>query len=315
MNDKRKILFIIIAIILIIVMYIIISNISKKSKFPKEDDPLEADVIKVAETKGKFQEINNLSEYYTLKACIDKFYSTYSGLHADESEIVGKMLFDMLDQKYIDEFDITLGNLKEKLPESKESVQTINKVMYITEYEGIYMYLINGSRRIEEDNSIIEFDMIVIMDRIDNAFSVLLEDYVKLNNYKAPTVGESIRFEIPKKIIKNTNNAFGYIGVSYNDYALELFNQFRSDLIYNRERAYMLLDEDFKERNFPSYEEFNNYINNNQRSFYLLKFGSYTTSIESEILNYICMDLNGEVYVTFKPTSTMQYKYTFKADF
>ena len=312
MKNKTKLLIIaVIAIILIVIAYIIIMNIYKKRDVYHEDIPMEEDVQKITNTSGKFQKLENITDYYTVKSCISKFFSSYFSTFESESQDQKQKLYNTLNIEYITYKGITPENITSKLEKIGQSVLTVNNVLSLTNYDGMYLYLAEITLRNSQNNINTDMNIMLILDRNNMTYNVLLDDFIKEKGYNNLNVGDSISFEIPKNIELNNNNAFGYLSFSYDDYAKDLFNKFRNDLIYNPDKAYELLDEEFKTKNYPTKESFISFIDNNYKTIYLLKYASYTNEIVEENVYYICMDSNGNVFVTFHTYAPMEYTYEF----
>lgn len=312
MKNKNKLFIIaIIIIILIIIIYFVAMNIYRKNDVYHEDVPMDEDVEKINSTSGKFQKLENITDYYTVKSCISKFFSSYYSTFESENAEEKQKLYNILNVQYIDYKGITPENITSKLEKIEQSILTVNKVLSLTNYDGMYLYLADITLRNSQNNINTDMNIMLILDRNNMTYNVLLDDFVKEKGYDTAKEGDSISFEIPKSLELNNNNAFGYLSFSYDDYAEDLFEQFRSDLIYNPDRAYELLEEQFKLQNYPTKDSFINFINDNYKMIYLLKYASYTNEIIGDNVHYKCMDSNGKVFVTFYTNAPMEYTYQF----
>lgn len=305
-------IIVLIFLIILIVGIVVIINTIKKNDVYHEDIPLEEDVQKKESNMGKFQKLDNISDYYTVKACLGKFINAYYSLFENNDELERKNLYQLLDNKYINYKNITEENIYDKLTKYEQSIITINSILSLNNYNGIYVYLVNYISRNSITNINETFNIMLILDKNNMTYSVILDDYLQENQLLNYSIGDSIDFEVPNKIDKNNNNYFGYLSVTYDEYAEDLYDQFRLDLIYNVDRAYERLNEEFKRNYYPTIDDFKNFISDNYKDIYISKYGTYTNIMKDGQEIYKCIDSNAKFYVTFNLSAPMEYSYEFE---
>jgi len=328
---KKIIIFLLVGLVLIIGTVVIfnISNNKNSQNSVKGNDSLSEDELKHGNeeddykfpeqierenlTKGKLQKIDNITDYYILKNCVEKFMLSYFELYQEgtEKSIAANNLYNLLDESYIKQKNIEVDNVSEKIKEIKESEVRINTIFYMTEYEGMYAYFVNLNLRDIKTSEIYNCDIIIVIDKVNFTFSALLDDYVKMY-YEEFNIEKEVEFPFVKEIKKNENNQFRPLPTSYNDYAADMFEQIRYDMIYNTERAYKLLEENFRKEKFPEISDFKKYVDENYKEIWTLKYGSHTFTIKENYLEYICKDKGNTIKFIINEESIMEYKYSFE---
>lgn len=76
-------------------------------------------------------------------------------------------------------------------------------------------------------------------------------------------------------------NEINYKYVLENDVVKIYYNDFRNNMLFNREEAYKLLNEDYRNKRFGSLEEFNNYLDS------FVSETLYSNNVDTYSVNYI----------------------------
>lgn len=84
------------------------------------------------------------------------------------------------------------------------------------------------------------------------------------------------------------------------------FDQYMKNLIYDSEYAYSLLDNQYKEKRFESYENFEKFVNDNLDCFKRSVLLKYQIESFDKYKEYICHD-NFDNYYIFKEIGPMNY--------
>ena len=105
---------------------------------------------------------------------------------------------------------------------------------------------------------------------------------------------------------KYSCNEFEFITVTTDDLVGAYFNQYKSYALGNLEKAYNLLDEEYREKKFGNIEEYRTYIENNSEAISQVRLDSYQIKKDGENNRYICIDQNGNYYI-FNETAVMDY--------
>ena len=310
--DKRiKLIFIsiIILIIIIIVIFLIKSN-NKNDDFFGEDPetPIEQQQEYMASKAGKLNIVTNLNEYYTALNCIRSYFIKCNMVNEDSSVI--NEIYTLLDNEYINYKNITVDNLISVLP-SFDYEYTIfsDKMLSFTENENCTAYFVRGTVNNYDASIKQNFNIILILDTVNGTYSLLLDDYVKDKALMDLNDGDSISFLLPKDIEDKEYNRYTNTNYSYNDYAGKLFNEVRYNMLYDKEKAYILLDNEFKNSNYSSKNEFDNFIESNEDSIYSMIYSNYDLEYNDGNLKYICYDTNDKYQITFYLKGIMEYTY------
>ena len=103
-------------------------------------------------------------------------------------------------------------------------------------------------------------------------------------------------------------NEINYLYVSTEDVVKKYFNDYKNNMINNKEYAYNLLNKDYREKRFGTYDKYIEYLNNNMGdstySAYVVKYN--VNSIGGKKV-YGCEDSSGYKYI-FKENSIMNYE-------
>ncbi len=134
----------------------------------------------------KLYGLESVTDYYTVRSCIIKYYIYYQSLYDDNSEISKderiNNLYSLLDKSYIEKYGITLENIENKFnTKINETEVFIDDVLYLKE-NNIYTFFVKGNVRDLKINVFKEISFIVRLDTNNETFSLFLEDYIKDNS-------------------------------------------------------------------------------------------------------------------------------------
>ena len=120
--------------------------------------------------------------------------------------------------------------------------------------------------------------------------------------------------EIPNK----GNNAFKYEAVSNVDMCRKYLEDFRQKELNNPEEAYSMLDEEYRNKRFPTFEEFQEYVNSCRDMIQYSSLSKYDVEIKDNYTEYILVDNYNNSY-TIRTTGIWDYtilldNYTIKVD-
>lgn len=120
--------------------------------------------------------------------------------------------------------------------------------------------------------------------------------------------------EIPNK----GNNAFKYESVSNVDMCRKYLEDFRQKELNNPEEAYSMLDEEYRNERFPTFEEFQEYVNSCRDMIQYSSLSKYDVEIKDNYTEYILVDNYNNSY-TIRTTGIWDYtilldNYTIKVD-
>lgn len=326
MNKSKKFILIIGTIVLIIISAIIIILIFmiKNQNNYQESNILKEEQEKFLNTLDnpaqsingkKPEELKFESLYFTVDSCINKYIKYL----IEQNPLICKLI----DEQYINENGINEQNVYDKIPTYNNSYRTsqmysITGVTYST-------YYVKGT----DSNKNIY--LIVNTDDINKSFSILPIDEQTFNSKINETIETSEKYE--KEITNNSYNTISYQYFSEQDIVEKYFQDYLNNMLYDIEKAYEFLNDEYRENRFKSMEDFQNYIQSNQSKMLKMcknarkqytdfstyeeyeeyyrtvsNFGLSKYSIE-ETENgkrYICIDSYGNNYI-FNVSSIMQY--------
>lgn len=317
----KIIIGLIIIIIIIVFGIIVFGNIDRDE--PDEVSPLVEDFIN--ETKGKLVKIDNLTDLYMVKTCIQKFYENLCAINYVElynsnnieissntaiqmteegnrnKEYFQNVTYQFLSKEYINKNGITKDNISLYNVKNFENVTIeIYSLYYVSQYENVYAYFANGIIRDSENNDGNNFNYIVVVDKSDNSFEIYLDNYIDNSDFSKLTEGEEINFKIPNSVENREYNTFSYISVKYDQAVQDTFYCIRRLLLYDSEKAYSLLADQMKER-YTDYSEFKKFIEENENDIFSLKYGSYKLKSGE----------NGAIFVIYNSDNSMSITVNF----
>ena len=120
--------------------------------------------------------------------------------------------------------------------------------------------------------------------------------------------------EIPNK----GDNSFEYEAVSNVDMCRKYLEDFKQKELNNPEEAYSMLDEDYRNERFPTFEEFQEYVNSCRDMIQYSSLSKYDVEIKDNYTEYILVDNYNNSY-TIRTTGIWDYtilldNYTIKVD-
>lgn len=302
--QKLKKVIIFISIIILIIITIMILNIIKNKKEVNEEANL--DVITYVE-KYTTKKVSDSVDFYTVKNICNAYVQNIL-YKSSES------LYNQLDPKYIKEFDITKENVISKMPQYNYedndylTLEVIVKDMYSVGNENsvytffVYGYVVDNIKHNKND-----FKCMVELLKESNVFYILPEDYMEKNNYTEMSEGQEIETGIQEINTNGIYNKYDNIIREDEEIILDYFNQYKTALIYDKEEAYSMLEEEYREKRFGSLKNFEEYVNKNIKEMYLATFDKYQVKNKDNYVQYICVDKDGRYYI-FNQYSIAEFK-------
>lgn len=319
MKRKKLLILIIILIVMLIILTVCVIGLKQQIQYNiiSEDEGI-TDII----IDSKLKKVSNRNNFYVVKSCINKFYTSYTTIYESENDNYvmdeeaktsiekeqkenAEIIYNMLDSKYIEFKGITKENILTKLEKINDSIVNITN-MYVSEKSNnILIYIVNGTLRERMTGEISNFEMMVEVDSINKTFTVFLQDYID-EKYKDLQLGKDIDIEVPENIEKNENNLYDFRSISDDTYSTDLLNKYKEEILYNSELAYEHLDEEYRNKRFGTLENFKIYAKNNVRRNVIMQIDKYQKTVKDGYTQYVCIDQNGNYYI-FKETAVMQY--------
>ncbi len=329
MDNRRKILAIIIVVVIMIIILVtfILINLLAKTKNIEGGDSLAKEqqaYINTIENPGMvingkkpiILKVDNM--YYTIDDCVKKYLS-YS------NEGKGKELYDILNKQYKEKNEITSENVLNKAQKYEDTKNYETNIIYVLSGPRYSMYYVEG--KINKNNVY----FIVNIDDNSKAFDIIPSSQSEYNEKINEIVQTNQKEE--DTIEKNTNNTIPYKYYAEEEIVNKYLQKYLEEVLYNPEKAYNSLDENYRNKKFGNIENYKEYIAKNKTKLELMcekarkqyedfenyeeyeKYYSevarnglakYKINNKNEGKQYICIDTNGSYYI-FNTTNIMQY--------
>ena len=174
-------------------------------------------------------------------------------------------------------------------------------------------YAVYGEMENMETEEKTQSYFIVDVDKTNSSFYITPVEFSKYANVKdIPLSDEDTSIEL------NDNNYFSYTVMQENDIMLKYFSYYKRLMQENPDMAYLLLDEEYRNKRFGSVEEFKNYVSKNQEEIQTYVAKEYEVNNLEDGTEYICQDQYKHSYI-FKVSAVMQFQvkldtYTIESD-
>lgn len=325
--NKNKIIKTMIPIVIVIIIIVIalIMYLNKKNDELIENPPSTSPEDIEADTTVK--ECNVKNEYFIVKDVINKYYLYCANLNIKVSDVTNgevsmsreeleksaqeeqqkaqETIYNMLDAKYSNEFDITTDTIKQKFG-MNNNVDVVIKQIYVVQNSlNVSTYFVTGILVNTNDSKTSEFNISVSLDMLNNTFSIYPQEYMQKYNYDKLNVGDNLEFNI-ESIENRNDNTFEYKIISDEEISQEYLSNYKYCMLYDVEYAYELLDEEYKNKRFLKLSDFQNYIKENWQNIQNMMITKYSVEIKDGYTQYLCVDNYQNNYI-FKATSVMKY--------
>lgn len=300
---RRNVLLVvgILIVILLIVIFSIIYN-SPDSIFSNKDN--------------RVTRVDNVNEYYNVQTCVKKFYELYKDVYYGENFYENltneefkqrslEILYNMLDKEYIEKYSITKDNISEKVGEVLNATLQINDIYRIKKNDDIAMYIVYSEQVDNVNNKIEDLNLMVKIDSSRNTFGILLDNYIVDQGFNNIKENQKYNIEL-SNILANSTNKFTAADIDQVKYVENMFEDYRYSMMYNRNRAYSLVNEETKNNKFNTFDSYNNYIKDNIKSIVIMEIKTYKVNEQEKYTDYEYVDTYGNQY-TFRVTSPMKY--------
>lgn len=229
--------------------------------------------------------------FYNVKNCVQNYIDYIN----DENY---EAIYKVLDVNYIDKNNITIEYLKENITKLDGNKFIASEIKGREENIDISIYFVYGKLVNDEYTVEKEKSFTVIVDNSQSVFSIIPrslenEDYYEYNF--------NIEYDV-----ENNYNEYIYDAFTEDKILLEYFNYYKELAVNKPEEAFLLLDEEYRDKRFyNSKEKYIEYLNNvDVRNIYPDK---YMCDVYDDYKDYICIDNNG-IYYIFKETAPMEFE-------
>lgn len=301
-NKKILILVASIMLIIICILFIILFIVKGSKSSGKVPDNVEMDK-EVYTATNKIQEEKNVATYITADNCVKKYmdYILDENMEAIDSILTDEYKKD----KNIDKTNImdNINKIKKDEVFNTEKVYSYDSDFYFN------IYIIKG-RLIEKSTKLTyDCDFLLNIDGKNLTFKIApLENGNNYINYADDSI-ENINIAILEKTTKEIesneyNKADLAIGIGDKDVAKYYYNEYVFNMTYDTQKAYNLLNEEYKSKRFNNYNDYKKYLEQNQNSkSFIMK---YKVEEFDNYKEYLCID-NLNNYYIFKETNPMEY--------
>lgn len=322
MNKLKKVILILIVFILIIIMIIL----GLKNKIKKNDKKIYDEYSNKTNTENGFSDVDDYTTYYTVKEAINNYLIYMKEINGDQyidkekinmtDDEINKALQDegitaiksILDKKYIEDMSINDSLIKSNQNRYKKNGNYNKDETYDLDIEEATKTYINENITlvlVKAKLNDIDINMLVKLDRLNNTYSIFLEDYIKKYNYSRDMKKEDVN--IDGTIIEaNDYNSHIKVDTSEMNIVSQYFSEYRMKMLNYTEKAYELLDENYKDEKFGNYENFKNYVVNNQNKILYASINKYQIYENEGVKEYVCIDNNGKYYI-FNEKTVIDY--------
>ena len=242
------------------------------------------------ETKFKREKVSNSTVFYTVEDCIN-FY--IDSVEAEEKD----KIFELLDEKYINENNINQENVLKYVEKPKNSFIALD--MYESELDNVCSYIVEGVENDGIYNTKMYFR--VGLDTNNFSFNIMPLSAKKYNNIDEIEESESIA-EIPN----NDANSYQYNRIKENEIIEKILKYYCDLTVNNVKKAYDMLEQEYREKRFDKYSKFQDYIKKRSENLKQARVAGYSVKEEENKKIYTVVDQDGRVYI-FKQKSIMNF--------
>lgn len=308
MKLVRVILIVLLILIIIVAVNIIFINLKNDKGTSESNTITEFEQKNTYIPEEKLEKVKNSNKYYTVETLVERYINYIKDLKGEEideelREITTTALVSILDEKYKNEFKITEENLLNNYEDIKtDEVVQIDDIYMVEKSASSNLFLIYGTLIVAQK----DFQLMVRTDSYEMTFSIFPEEYIKKNDYSYENEVSDFDSIFSNELKANEYNKFRYITVSKERMVVKYFNDFKKKILLNFDTVYDLLDEEYRNKRFESKENFNKYVQNNERELSQIELKEYNVNTYEDYREYICKDQFNNIY-EFKETAIEEY--------
>lgn len=330
MSKKIRNILIILFVFIVMIICLLAKFYKDKINEEKKNDDSENIIFEMIEEtniaylEGEenfngWKQVTAPNDYYTIKNIIDKYYENLEKFSDDyvvfsrvemtaeeleenlklEREFAQDVINGLLN-KYIETIDSE--QLKQIINENAGKQYSIKKMYYKAQSNTIKSYYIIG----EVDDK--EYSLIILINKENKVCTILPNEYIEKKYGKDVQVGE-IEFSTEELNIEaNIYNKVSDVSISEQTMCMYYFGDYLNKLKGSAEELYDVLDEEYRDARFGSYENFKSFIKNNYNDLAARKLSEYSVEADTDEMQtiYICRD-QYENYYIFKTSAVMEY--------
>lgn len=313
MSNNKILVLSIIAIIIIIICVIMLIVINKYFNTDNEKYETDFEQQVLYENDEEIKLLDNKNKYFVVEKIVSEITSyikeTNGDMEYDTTLIEEETAKVAFQKEGVQIINYMLDNEYKNTMKSTDDI-IINMAKRYTNYQSIIdkVYIYDKSANI--DIYIVyayigseEFNIVIKTDSENNTFSIFLNDYLEKYNYSKNMQTKDIKIS-ENGIEKNDYNQFKYKNISESQMPKYYLNNYIKLIKSNAKLAYNLLDEEYKQKRFPTFNEFNTYAQG--KEYMQGAISKYKIIKKDDYTIYVCEDTYGNVYI-FKETALMDY--------
>ena len=277
-KNKIFLIAIFIIVLLILVVFLII-NREEQTKINTSNQNIAGNDTFVA--NKKMEKIKSINTYQTMQNIINKFLN-----YIKENNI--NALKDVLIKENIElpqinfDFDYLVEGVSKYEPTIRQTI-----------------YLVEGKILNKNNYQSINYNFIIVNDEKNRTFKIAKQGEVFQNfiDYQNKKIDDKIEEEIKEINKNNYNNIDTVNGLGDKEIMTFYFQQYNLNILYNTENAFNMLDKEYSEKRFGTYENFVNYINDNKEKIEKSFIQKYKIEKFKNYKEFLCMDNFNNTYI------------------
>lgn len=308
--DKIKKIIIILTIITFALILIIIALKCGQTNSEQLETNTSTNTEETA--KSGFTQINDYETYYKAKAILNKYIVYVRQINGDEKIETGKLdmtedeikatlqeqgikaLKELLDKQYLEEMFISDEELKLKQNKYENNDETYNlnieDIFKMDLDENITIILTNAKLNNED------FKTLIKLDKLNDTYSIFLDDFMEKYDYSKDMSKQDINITT-EAIDENSFNSKIKVNTTETNIVSQYFVEYKGKMVNDTKVAYELLNEEYRQKKYGSYENFENYVKNNEKKILYSSIDKYQVTENDGIKKYICVDKEGKYYI------------------
>ena len=304
MNKKIIMSIIVILVILIIVILGVIKYLQNNPDTTLEKN---GDIGEIVDYENQeIQKVTDFVKFYTVVNCVNTYIdrmniknSSYYGRDDNNNyaiivsnEDINKNIYDLLDEKYVNDKEITIENLRNKTETCEEKLIFVPLKMNVIINNVIEKYVVYGFLTDINSKFIKEIYLYVNFDISNKTFSI-----EPIENKEIKSIDDVEIINDNKAIEKNDNNMVVEAKISTEYLCQKYMEYYKRILLSSTGLAYKYLDNDYKEKRFGDYETFKKYVQDNKEKIIGINLKEFFVEYYEGYSEYVCKDKYDNLYI------------------
>lgn len=309
MSNKRKIIICILLVVLIIFLLVFLKKVNNErwvQQAEEVDDGLKFEQIELQNNySGKIQKVSSIGDLNIIKNCTQTYFSFVADYYKTNNNEFGNDLLKLLYSEYVKNNGITVDNIKNYIQENDYGTVEIYSAFYVTNFEDINIYLVDGKIRNISNDSSKDFEITIYVDNNNMCYQVNPNNILN-EKYSNLMEGETFNIEVPVMIKNSKINKFGNTKFDYEELAQYVFKNIRLCLLYDSDFANTLLIDN------PYAGDLNSFISQNREDILMMSYGTYEFKYNNSNLVYYIYDDKAKFEIIVYFDSMSSYKFDIK---